>query len=435
MSLRGLYTLLLALLLTLTSATVASAASDSDRANPFSYTFNTLAFGTEQYPSRTTQNPDNAFLNLSRYSTELDLRSDFYWDQPGVSALFKPRFTSNYQWWEDGITRGTDYGRSRAFVNEWRVQVNPTEKAFFSFGKEKLLWGPSFIASPSNILFKDTEKLNPKSEVEGKYIAKAIYVPNDSVTVNLITETENQKNGLGETLKSAQAIKTDVIGSDYQVSVIGFYRERDRFRFGSFGQWTASDAMLLYYDGIVSPGTDALYPVTDAASPFGGSFEKKYDNSDKLFLTATAGGSYTFLAGPTLNLEFLYNGQGYNNREAREYYQIRSNAAAHYFDASQLSGLSRMTLNETFNTGLPFLRRYYLMSQVQVREIANVLDLYVRYTHGIEEHAGQASTIAEWRITDHASLFNINTVSTGGRDTEFRSVIDRSSMLGVEVRF
>ena len=38
---------------------------------------------------------------------------------------------------------------------------------FLSFGKEKMLWGPSFLASPSNILFADIEKINPKTEVEG----------------------------------------------------------------------------------------------------------------------------------------------------------------------------------------------------------------------------------------------------------------------------
>lgn len=403
--------------------------------SPFSSTFNALLFGNVQYPSHTTQNPDNAFLNLSRYSTELGLRPDFYWEQPAVSALFKPRFALSRSRGEDGAMRGRNDSASRAFVNEWRVQVKPLSTVFISFGKEKLLWGPSFIASPSNILFKDTEKLNPKVEVEGKYLAKLIYVPNNTVTVNLIAETEELKNAFGEKVKSTQAVKTDIIGSDYLLSVIGYYRQDDRFRLGSFGQWTASDAIVLYYDGIASQGTDALYPAIDPANPFGGVLMRSKDNADRMFLTAGMGGSYTFLAGPTLNLEFLYNGQGYDDNEARTYYAIRQQANDHFTDAGPLAGLSRMTLNQAFNTGLPLLRRYYLMGQVQVREIRNVLDLYLRYTHGVEEHAGQASTIIEWKITDRATLFNINSAGIGRKDTEFTSLIDRSFMLGAEVHF
>jgi hypothetical protein len=411
-------------------------AGETEKESPFSYNIRTLLFADVQYPAHSTQNPDNAFLKLYRYSGEFDLRPDFFWEQPSLSAVFKPRFTASRLWWEDGIMKGTTDSPSRAFVNELRVQARPVSSLFLSFGKEKLLWGPSFLASPSNILFKDTEKLNPKVEVEGKYLAKAIMVPNNTLTVNVITETGDDKNDLGETLKPLGLIKADVMGSNYQVSFIGYYRQDDRFRFGSYGQWTASDALVLYYDGIVSKGTDALYPAPDPASPLGGSFVKKYDNSSGLFTTVTAGGSYTFLSGSTLSMEFLYNGQGYNDADAAEYYRLRQNASHHFFDAGPLSGLSQMTLNESLNNGTSFLRRYYLMGQYQVREIANVLDVIVRYTHSLEEHAGQASSIIEWQLTNRIQFFNINIVGVNaGGNTEYNSIISQSYMAGIEVHF
>ncbi len=411
-------------------------AAEDDKENPFSYNIRALLFADAQYPAHSTQNPDNAFLQLYRYSGEFDLRPDFFWEQPSVSAVFKPRFTASRLWWEDGATKGRADSPSRAFVNEWRVQAKPFSSLFLSFGKEKLLWGPSFLASPSNILFKDTEKLNPKVEVEGKYLAKAIIVPNNMLTVSLITETGNDENDLGETLKPLRLIKADVLGGNYQISVIGYHRRDDRFRFGSYGQWTASDALLLYYDGIVSKGTDVLYPVSDPASPLGGSFIRKHDGSSALFTTVTAGGAYTFLSGSTLSMEFLYNGQGYDDAEAAAYYRLRQNAGDHFFDAGPLSGLSQMTLNQSLNNGAPFLRRYYLMGQYQVREIGNVLDVIVRYTHSLEEHAGQASSIIEWQMTDRVQFFNINIVGVNaGGNTEYNSVISQSFMAGVEVHF
>ncbi len=428
--------LLLLVALSLSLFPFATAAGEEMKESPFSSNIRALFFADAQYPAHSTQNPDNAFLKLYRYSGEFDLRPDFYWEQPSLSAVFKPRLTAARQWWEDGIMRGQADTSSRAFVNEWRVQAKPFSTLFFSFGKEKLLWGPSFLASPSNILFKDTEKINPKIEVEGKYLAKAIIVPNNSLTVNVITETEDDKDDLGETLKPLRLVKADVLGSSYQVSLIAYQRQDDRFRLGSYGQWTASDALVLYYDGIISKGTDVLYPVSDPSSPLGGSFVRKYDSSTTLFTTVTTGGAYTFLSGATLSLEFLYNGQGYNDAEAEEYYRLRQNANDHFFDIGALSGLSQMTLNQSLNNGTPFLRRYYLMGQLQVREIKNVLDVFIRYTHGLDERAGQASSIMEWQMTDRIQFFNINMVGVnGGRDTEFNSIINQSYMAGVEVHF
>ena len=417
-------------------ALAAAAKEDTPGSEAFSYNLKAYVFGTDQSPSHSTQNPDNAFLNLYRYSSELDLRPDFFLDYPDVSAVFKPRINVSYYWWEDGASKGKTEALDRTFVNEWRVQAKPFSTLFVSFGKEKLLWGPSFLESPSNVLFKDTEKINPILEVEGKYLAKAIYVPNEAITITLIMETQKDTDELGESLKPLQALKADFLSSTSLISMIVYYRQDDRFRLGSYGQWTASDALLLYYDGIVSKGTNALYPVLDPANPLGGAFAEQYDYSSRLFTTVTAGGSYTFLSGPTFSMEFLYNDQGYNNAEANAYYMIRQNASDHFFDSTPLSGLSMMTLDDSLNNELPFLRRYYLMGQFQVREIKNVLDVIVRYTHGIEEHAGQASSIIEWRISDRIEVFNIDTIAAGsGRNTEFNSLITSSYMAGIEMHF
>lgn len=413
-----------------------AAAGDAGQGDAFSYNINTLVFGDAQYPAHSTQNPDNAFLKLYRYSGEVHVRPDFFLEQPAVSAVFKPRFLVSQRWWEDGPAKGETDSSNRVFVNEWRVQAKPHSTLFLSFGKEKLLWGPSFLTSPSNVLFKDIEKTNPKAEVEGKYLAKAVFVPNTVVTVNMIAETQKEENGQQETLKPLQAVKTDVMGSNYLISMIGYLRQNDRSRLGSFGQWTASDALVLYYDGIITKGTDALYPVQDPSYPLGGTFVKKYDDSGRLFTTVTAGGSYTFLSGSTFSMEFLYNGQGYRAAEAAEYYRLRQSASEHFFDMSVLSGLSQQTLGASLSTGLPFMRRYYLMGQYQVREIKNVLDVLVRYTHGLEEGAGQVSSIIEWQLSDRVQFFNINTIALDhGKETEFNSVFDRMFLAGVEAHF
>lgn len=398
----------------------------------FSYKLHALMFLDVRYPGHSTQNPENAFLRLHRYSGEIHLRPDFFLETPLISSVFKPRLISYYRKWEDGVMKNEADDHTRAYVNEWLMQLKPHPSLFVSFGKEKLLWGPSFMLSPSNILFKDTEKANPKREIEGKHLIKLTGLPGSVLTFTGIYETQNDESAPN---RPVRALKVDIMGSSFQTSFIGYLQQKDRFRLGSFGQVTASDALVLYYDGIISRGADTLYPVEDQAHPLGGEFIRKHDRSGRLFAAVTAGGSYTLLSGATLTAELLYNSAGYNTAEAARYYRIRKNAAGHLFDNDAISGLSRKTLFETYNAGSSFLRRYYLMLQFQQREIRNVLDLIVRYTHSMDENSGQFSTILEWRLSDRIQLFNINTVGVGRRETEFKSILSKSFLVGLELHF
>lgn len=394
-----------------------------------------LVFGELQDPAHSSQNPDNDFLRLPRYSTSVQFRPDLFADTTYVNWSFKPRMTATATWWRDGGPAGERDSEARFFVNEWMTQVKPTNELFVSFGKEKLLWGASFLVSPSNILFKDTEKANPKAEVEGKYLSRVVYLPNKAVTISGISETQHEQDAFGRSLAPIRAVKIDVLGGSSQVSVIGYGQQNERFRFGSYGQWTASDAVVLYYDGIVSKGSDAFYPVPDSANPLGGSFTQRYKDSNRYFGAVTAGGTYTFLSGESASLEFLYNGAGYDDADAENFYALRRNAAAHYFDTSALAGLSRRTLAGSLNTGTSFLRRYYLMAQVQEREIGNVLDMMLRYVRSLEERSGQVAAILEWQATKRLQVFSINTVAFGAKDTEFSSILATSFIAGIELHF
>jgi hypothetical protein len=56
--------------------------------------------------------------------------------------------------------------------------------------------------------------------------------------------------------------------------------------------------------------------------------------------------------------------------------------------------------------------------------------------HSLDENAGLASTIIEWKITDNLQLFNINAVSIDhGGDTEYNSILEKSFLLGLEAYF
>jgi len=104
------------------------------------------------------------------------------------------------------------------------------------------------------------------------------------------------------------------MGSSSQVSVIGYSQQHERFRLGSYGQWTASDAVVLYYDGIVSKGTDALYPVPDPANPLGGSMDRSM-SSHRGPMPRSPQAVLHLPVRQTLSFELLYNGAGYDDEE------------------------------------------------------------------------------------------------------------------------
>jgi len=58
-----------------------------------------LVFGELQDPAHSSQNPDNAFLRLPRYSTSVQLRPDLFADTTYVNWSFKPRVTATATWW------------------------------------------------------------------------------------------------------------------------------------------------------------------------------------------------------------------------------------------------------------------------------------------------------------------------------------------------
>lgn len=417
------------------SGQAAAEQSDVQASAHFSSNVQALLFFGYQKPSQSTQNPDNAFLRLPRYTGYVHLRPDFFFESPLLSAVLKPRATTVYSWWKDGVTRGETDAASRAFVNEWRVQAQADPSLFLSFGKEKLLWGSSFLVSPSNILFKDTEKVNPKTEVEGKYLARVMYLPDNTITITVLSETQKEEDSLGASSPPLRAIKAEKTGASSQLSLIAYQQQHGRARLGGYGQWTASDAVVLYFDGLVSKGTDRLYPEQDPQNPLGGSLTEHYAASSKTFTTVTAGGSYSFLHGEIVSAEFLYNGTGYNDQEAKDFYQLRKNAGSSLFATGMIGGLSKQLLSRTLARSSDFLRQYYVMAQVQERELGNMADVMLRYVHSLEERSGQVSTILEWRMSDRLQFFNINAIALGGQDTEFNSILSRSFLAGVEMHF
>ncbi len=108
--------------------------------------------------------------------------------------------------------------------------------------------------------------------MEGKDFLKAIYLPNDWLTVAVISNLA--RDGLHtdtqvaeEKFKSRHALKIDMIGSNYNTSIILSRKEGGNTTFGGYIQKTVSDALIMYFDMTLNRGNSILYPKLDPEDP------------------------------------------------------------------------------------------------------------------------------------------------------------------------
>ena len=401
----------------------------------FDYDMRFLTFGTYQDVAGSSQNPDNGFLQIPRYLTELELRPDARLDFRGLELSIKPRMILGRRQWEDGPRQGDTDWDDDWFINEWLARIKVTEGLFLSYGRENLQWGPSYLFSPSNPFFLDNGRSNPKREVPGMDFARLVWLPGSSWTVSLVANLDEGRQDFPFfEFKKIYAMKLDYAGQEAYASMILSHKECDRNRLSVFAGWTASDALLLYGEGSVSRGTDYRYP-KEANNPFGSCMEALYDEDSSLKSMILVGGSYTLEMGPTLTVEYVYNSPGYSDEQAKAYYMLRKNASDAYALTGPIRDLSRLTLSQTADPGLRFLRRNYVMLQYNHNDIQDVLNLTFRWTRNLDDGSGRLVSIVEYFLGDHIQLFSIGSLNFGKKDTEFRAILDCQWMIGLEYTF
>jgi hypothetical protein len=344
-----------------------------------------------------------------------------------------------YRDWQEGIRKGNTEWEDDWYVNEWLARWKARENLFLSYGRENLQWGPSFLFSPSNPYFQDNGRRNPYLEVPGMDFGRLVWIPKSSWTLSLIANTDagmNKPNGPDRYLISppppfekTYSLKVDYTGRENYGSVILSYREDSEYLLGFFGGWTISDAVLLYGEGVIAKGNEALYPQVDR-SPLGGSMQKLHQNDINPVLLI--GGSYTLERKGTVTLEYAYYGPGYSHDDANRYNSLRRQAAGALASGGLISGLAQEVLGQTAVPGLRLLRRNYVLLQYTQTNILNVLDLTLRWTQNVDDGSFQITNVVGYSLGNHWELFSVGTINGGDVNAEFRSILNYQWMVGVK---
>ncbi len=371
-------------------------------------------------------NPDNRVLDLPRQTSELEARVDATLDLGRLFLSAKPRARFTRDRWQDGPRSGDAENDEETLLLEGSARLRLHETLFVSFGRENLQWGPGQFMNPSNPFIPDNGRDNPVREVPGMDFLRLVWLPTYAWTLSWITNTgRGEGQVLGGTWRPSHALKVEWMGYEANAGFLVHGGPGQKTSLRLYGQWTASDALLLYGEGSIQKGSEALYPV-DGPTPLGVELDDARSDDPALVPLVLVGGSYTLELGPTLSLEYVFNGEGYHDAEADRFFTL-----AHGVGRLVQAGLVEPDPDEG-RTGLRLLRRHYLFAQYLHTEIADRFTVLVRWTQNLDDRSGQATGFFEWNAADRWRVFAYGAWNAGGNRDEFGSLVRYAGLVGVE---
>lgn len=399
---------------------------------------------TIQQPVDNWENPENDFFKLERYNAELHLRPNLQFDADVVRMGISPRAIFSYQRFEDGTQDGETDSDNDVFINEAYLDIRLIPSLPIAIERKNWQWGSGFLISPSNPFYRDTGKSKPGHELRGKDFVHLSYIPNDWLSLTAIAnigEGAFETQGMRENFKNVYAFKATLTFENMSLSPVMSYQDEDRVRIGGFGTWTISDAMLGFFDCSFAKGSQGRYVEQAQNDPFGAAFQPSKDDSERMIPQILVGGSYTFMDGTAVYLEYLYYGEGYNDGESDDYNAlVEQSAQAYLYRGSdpalqQLARLGTRNLAYANQNRLAFQRRNYLMAYLNRSDIFNKLNVNAGIVHNVDDTSLYFFNFLTLNLYDRINIFSNTIVYGGKKNTEFHSPFNYIETIGLQLFF
>jgi hypothetical protein len=340
------------------------------------------------------------------WSTEV--RPDLAWQGEQLAGSLRPRLLVNAEPGEH---------HTSSWLNEGWLRWRPTDGVSLQGGREVLLWGPAMFWNPSNPFFTDSNKANPKREIAGEDFLRARWQIDPHFALSGLSQIGRGHRDAG--VARRDGVKLDWVGEDASAAAIVAAEPDKAPSWQGWGQWTASDALLLY--GEMAWRQSAAPAVAQpATSPTGWSLSHPPGKRQWL---ALIGSAYTFENDWTVNAELWRNGAGLNDQEAM--LLARTSDAL----ASQPRGLADQQLGSLLNQPTP-LRRHYAGLQLSNGD-ASRLSWKLRLTRNLDDSSMESVAIVDYDLNDSLKLWFNLMRRTGRADSEYGRWVRGSSMLGV----
>ena len=390
-----------------------------------------------------TVNPSNRVAELREYDGGLYLRPSLKYSLSKENELLtlwvKPRLNFDADLdAEDDDFFDNDNFEADFFFQELKAKFNVNKNLYFIGGRYlKEIGSSSIFINPSNPFLPNPGRLNPKLEVR----------PMDFVEMNFSTKTAWEFSLIANLYQAQNpdyqepflrfdrtyGILGEYYGDAMNIGLISSIDEGQKIQLGGFAQSNINEALLVYGDFSVVHNPKRYYPVeghwTDPAL-LEYDMENGNDN-EKVFASGLVGATYTLDIGPTISLEYFYNGIGFN----KEQYELlnASIVSSSNYNFEVTNDLANLNLARAINPGMTYLRRHYIFAQIGDVDLFERLNYNVRVVFSAEDQSTQLSSLLEYNL-DAFEFYAVLLSNLGGRDTDLNKLVDYSVMLGAIYR-
>ena len=304
---------------------------------------------------------------------------------------------------------------TEGYFSQWQARLRLAEAWSASAGRDLLNWGPAQFRSPSSPYYFDNGRSDPMRELIGMDSAKLSWTPNMQSSAMLVYIDGPGRGGLApdrwrEVWRDSWLVKFDQRGDGWSASLLAAKAPDLPTFWGGYGQWTLSDALLVY-------GEFGSYALNNALQlPSSGRQLFSVQKTSSRELTTLLGSSYTFENGQSLAFEYLHNGHGFTGSEEDAYFQ-----RARVMPGMAL-GLRPQLL------GRDYLHLVWQSNMMDERGFWRLMA-----THGLTDGSNEFSGYGEWVLSNKVSAFALAAISPGNSRKEFSALIDYSVTLGLKI--
>lgn len=353
--------------------------------------------------------PGNRLARLASSALETEARVNLKLESEAVRLSARPILTARAQ--DDGTDAGTPV---RGYLSQWQLRARLGETLAVALGRELMNWGPAQFRSPSSPFYFDNGRSDPSRELSGVDAVKLAWTPDTRSAYSLAyVRDSGHAAGTTDPWRDTWLARGEVRGDDWSGS-LALARAAGRPAFlGLYGQWTVSDAWLLYGEAASSTRAGALVSPADPDQPFTLLAESGRRGAVAL------GATHTLENGHSLTLEYLYDGHGYTDAEAAALF---ARAAAD----PAAAGLALAHLP-------PLLGRHYVHLVWQSNLLAEGDYWRLMWSRNLGDAGNEWTAWLEHPCTGHTSLYALALARSGGPRREFAALAERSLSVGLRL--
>ncbi|GAA3648246.1 hypothetical protein [Flavivirga jejuensis] len=373
-------------------------------------------------------NPQNRIARLDKYNGGLYLRPDLKFKNKAFSFFLKPRFNTD---WREQKGMETEF-----YFQQAKLKMQLNDAFYITGGQYIKSIGTSVYVNPSNPYFLESGRLNPKIELRPMNFVELNFTK-ENWDFTLISNVHEGEAELFDfpffEFKRQHGLLVEYYGESQTIGTIVSISEDERYHLGFYGQRNLNDATLVWFDGAVNYNPNRFYPVEGHSTELLPFEMVNGDENKNYFFSGLVGASYTFSFGPTLNLEYYYNGKGYDDKTFDLYKETVVAGSLSNFDV--IFDLSNLNLGRAANTGMPYLRRNYIFSQIGENDVFGELNYNFRYFYSIDDQSSQFSSLIEWNALDNLEIFSVFIANIGEKTSSFNNLLNNQLMLGTIWKF